>query len=146
MRRIRKRANIRGLCLGSAVLLLPFLSFRPAEALQLAGSSSIMAIDSSPGPNDPFRTSPGGTLTRRPRPAGAQDLNAAQASQKDDPSASQQPSKEVKKEKRGSIVAAPIQSPVPRLVPALCSPARIPFLFGSSTRYHNPPLSGGPFS
>ena len=112
-----------GLCLVSTGLLLPFVFLFSAHAFQVPGSAWIAAIECS---SDPRNTSliqiasSEYSVNEEPpswkhvytsssaEPAETQDESTEGASQKDDSCKAQQLDPKTKKQKRGSIVAAPI--------------------------------------
>ena len=120
LRWIQMRKNLKGLCLGLAGLLLPFVCPSFAEALPSSGPTS---IESSPDPRDSslIQSAPSKRSGKEvcfswehayasagPEPAEAQDGSTEGVSQKDGPCKAQQQDQKTKKQKRGSIVAAPI--------------------------------------
>jgi hypothetical protein len=119
---IRRRFDGRALCLGTIVSLLPFLCLLPVEALQTPLFLPIAQCERFPNKNNSssVEVSPSGQrpaqalLSLLPEDQAAdhtpRESDYAQsnnASQKQDSSEAQPPNKE-NKEKRGSIVAAPI--------------------------------------
>ena len=101
-----------GLCLGSAGLLLPFVCLLSADALQVSGSAWIAAIECSRDPRDTSLIQNASSKYRvneeSPFWEHVYTSTSAEPADTQDGSKAQQQGQKTKKQKRGSIVAAPI--------------------------------------